>query len=109
MIFMPKNRIIQSSNGNGATVEIEILYTDSDSGFTLQRQTSTPGYLSERHDHTEREVVYVVKGILVDETGEYPAGKTKINEKGFIHRSHSGPEGCTILVWSRGDHAPVEK
>lgn len=99
---------MRSSDGNGATVTIEFLYTDPDSGYILQRQTSTPGFVSEKHDHTDKEVVYVEKGILIDHTGEFPAGSVKINEKGFIHQSYNGPEGCTLLVWSRGGHAPVE-
>jgi anti-sigma factor ChrR (cupin superfamily) len=106
---MPEKKVSLSPNGSGATLTTEILYADLDSGYILQRQISTPGFQSEKHDHTAREVVYVEKGLLIDHTGEYPAGSVKINEKGFIHQSHNGPEGCTLLIWSKGGHASVEK
>lgn len=102
-----KKEVFQSADNNGATVTVEELARDLESGFVLQRHTSTPGFLSTRHSHTDFEWVAVAKGILKDGSGTYPEGTLKINEKGSVHTPFT-ETGCVLYIFSRGTHAPVE-
>ena len=100
--------VVKSSNNNGATLTVEELAKDSESGFVVYRHISTPGFLGEKHGHTDFEWVYVAEGEMKDEFGSYPKVTFMINEKGAVHCSYT-ETGCTLLVISRGGHTPVGK
>jgi anti-sigma factor ChrR (cupin superfamily) len=49
------------------------------------------------HDHPEGEEIFVLSGVLSDETGDYPAGTYLLNPEGFRHAPRS-EEGCVLFV-----------
>jgi anti-sigma factor ChrR (cupin superfamily) len=55
------------------------------------------------HVHTDDEWVYVLRGSIIDQTGEYRAGEFFINKKDSKHYVHAGAEGYEILILSNGE------
>lgn len=86
---------------------MKVLTEDSETGFQAQLYELPAGFASGKHRHTDFEWVYVVKGVLQDEFGDYPSNTLKINPKGSIHKSFT-EKGCTLIVFTRAKHEPVE-
>ena len=51
----------------------------------------------DEHSHETTEWLYIVDGEYSDSHGTYTRGDLIINEKGSIHATKSGNEGCAIL------------
>ncbi|MDN3561830.1 cupin domain-containing protein [Vreelandella neptunia] len=63
-----------------------------------------PGATVKPHLHPGYELIFVLKGTLINDTGEHPEGTLEVCPPGSIH-SLSSPGGCIFLVvWEQ----PVE-
>jgi anti-sigma factor ChrR (cupin superfamily) len=56
-----------------------------------------PGSSLAEHAHPGGEEILVVKGVLSDQHGDYPAGSFLLNPEGFSH-AHSSRHGCVLFV-----------
>lgn len=70
-------------------------------GDEVARATSIvkyePGAQFPRHGHDQGEEIFVLDGVLSDETGDYPAGSYIMNPPGSAHAPFS-TTGCTLFV-----------
>jgi anti-sigma factor ChrR (cupin superfamily) len=53
------------------------------------------------HKHLTIEYIFILKGRMSDETGEYNEGDLMVNFKDSSHSVKSGHDGCEfLLIWS---------
>lgn len=57
----------------------------------------SPGAKARRHLHPGYELIYVLQGTLINDTGEHPAGSLEVCPPGSDHEL-SSEEGCIFLV-----------
>ena len=86
----------------------KILAKDDESGLYLELQEIPAGSVFPEHRHTSFEWVYILKGQLEDEFGEYPEGTFKINVPSSTHTPRS-KNGCTLIAVRKGDYAPTQE
>lgn len=78
------------------------IFKDDKTGLEWQIVKCSPNFVSPHHSHPNDEWVYVLKGSMKDDTGEYNAGDFLVNRKDSVHTAHIGPNGCTLLLISYG-------
>ena len=60
------------------------------------------------HIHSWKEYIYVLKGSMSDESGEYVVGDLIVNYRGSRHSVKSGVKGCEFLVIWDGNLLPED-
>ncbi len=80
----------------------KILYRDEERNLECHITECSPNFVSPPHSHKDDEWVYILKGNMRDETGEYKEGEFIVNKKGSEHTVYVGSEGCTLLIFSSG-------
>jgi quercetin dioxygenase-like cupin family protein len=90
---------------NGRTgVDIVWLFDTRDSepdGAAAAILRYRPGAIVPRHVHGGYEIVFVLDGVLVNDTGAHRRGTLEVYPPGSTHRLES-PEGCIFLVvWEK--------
>ncbi|APC97279.1 cupin domain-containing protein [Francisella frigiditurris] len=75
----------------------KLLARDDQRNFQIDFIRLEPKVKLSKHMHPDVEWVYVMKGSMSDERGEFVSGDFFINPINSIHSVISGPNGCDIL------------
>lgn len=97
------------ANGRTST-DIVWLYdarTETGDGPAAALVRYNPGTRTKRHLHPGYELIFVLDGVLCNDTGIHPAGTLEICPPNSTHELWS-EEGCTFLVVWEQPVAPVE-
>jgi len=78
-------------------MQIKHLAHDVQRYFQIDLIKIEPNATLDKHLHPDVEWVYVLKGMLRDHRGEFVSGDFFVNEKGSVHQTSTGVEGCEIL------------
>ncbi len=102
---LDRRLLFQPMNVDGRVgVEIIPLYDTRDSepdGAAAAIVRYKPGAVVPRHVHGGYEIVFVLEGTLVNDTGAHKRGTLEVYPPGSSHRLES-PEGCVFLVvWDK--------
>ncbi len=80
----------------------QVLVRDDKRKVQINRIIVEPNAQGLEHVHTEDEYVYIIRGKMIDHTGEYTTGQLLINRKGSKHAVKAGSEGYEILIFHQG-------
>ncbi|MFC4891497.1 cupin domain-containing protein [Pseudofrancisella aestuarii] len=78
-------------------VSKKLLARDDQRNFQIDFIRLEPSFKLAQHMHPDVEWIYVIKGSMSDERGEYTSGDFFINPANSKHSVISGPDGCDIL------------
>lgn len=78
-------------------VSFKPLARDEERNFQIDIIKLEPNIKYKEHSHPDIEWVYVLKGSMSDENGEYSQGNFIVNAKGSTHSITSGKDGCEII------------
>lgn len=80
----------------------QILVKDDKRKIQINKIKVEPNAQGLEHVHTDDEYVYILRGSMIDHTGEYREGNLIINRKGSKHAVRAGKDGYEILVFHQG-------
>ena len=92
----------------GKGVELGKLAREGKAGLVLYRVAAdAPKDAFQRHRHDGGEAYVVLKGVIADEYGRYPAGSFVWLPRDSVHTPWSEGETLVLVLWPEGVH--IEK
>lgn len=80
----------------------KVLIKDNNRNVQVIKISVEPNAQGLEHVHSCDEWIYILKGSMIDNTGEYVEGNLLFNAKGSRHAVKAGPEGYEIIVFFTG-------